>query len=269
MDEKSQPPRLKRYLSELSTLLVQERENNTESSNINTEDSFVDVRVLDISQNVFKKHTSLVESRHRKLQIHDDLVIIDKIPIINSDSSIVTHNTPNDNGNTNFSSNRPFDAPGIYLNDHNLSLFEDDTFPTVDADESPGKTREDQVTSSAAAKRAQATSSLAKPFHFSQKNFRKLIKPLLGQGSSKYTLPVQSMNEMKITIDELIAYIASELLAEIKNDGTASLTKDCMLKIFSEIGIVERNATNHDIFELCMKYLTLDDLNELEIALFS
>ncbi|CAR31079.1 hypothetical protein ZYGR_0P03850 [Zygosaccharomyces rouxii] len=78
----------------------------------------------------------------------------------------------------------------------------------------------------------------------------------LGQGSWR------SLQDASVTLVERLAKHFTE------EDRKIVLDRQSILKMLEQFEIVPLRATNDDIFEMCCKYLPLEDLNELEMGLF-
>lgn len=92
---------------------------------------------------------------------------------------------------------------------------------------------------------------------------RHMIRPYLLQDD---ILLVQSSWKY---LQKLSGKLIDHITADLRDDyGKITLDRQHIIWLFERYNIINQSATNEELFELCRRYLPLEDLNELEIALF-
>lgn len=109
----------------------------------------------------------------------------------------------------------------------------------------------------------------------SEKSAADTIEPLTITKLKLLLGPFMSQNGINFgagswrTIQDLSVTLMQEMSRKLSEDhGKIVVNRQNILKMLELYEIVPLNATNEDLFELCSRYLPLENLNELEMALF-
>ncbi|QEU58781.1 Cnn1 [Kluyveromyces lactis] len=253
MESKRRLEGLKGVLSELSSVLVHEEANDSElqTKSSGQQGNLTEVNTYNFSQDVFNKLSESNRTKQRKLRATED------ISIVAEKEDITVYKTA--------LSEDENERDGIPLFVQDSSIFSDIVDEEDDnANATPLYDRKQKLTS--VEENHNATN-----YKFPSHELRHLMAAFLCQSShsKKFTLPSKSAEELKIIISDFIDSLARSISNMIANKETNSLDRPTILKLFSKFGTVNGKTTNQELFEICKRYLNLEDLNELEISLFS
>lgn len=249
---------LKRFLSELSSVLVHEDKSISGKEEILSPDGLYEEDTktdsYDFSQAAFDRIGSIsqTKSKKRKLRIAEDVAI-------NPDNS--------SNGN------QEYDGPENFEDNADVQLFVQES-SDVDQNEEPievkGQGITDVVLETMPGSIPRFLQDRKKTF--SLQHLRHITESLLKESTSdkRFTLPLASQNELRRIIDHFIEILSNTLLRLMNNGETENLDRCTIIKVFHIFGTVNLSTTtNQNIFEICSRYLSSEKLNDLEIQLFS
>ena len=176
---------LKRFLSELSSVLVDE---HSEESLTQAKSSFdTEVKGFDFSQEALQKLQEPRKNKSRRLRIKDDLVIIpDELPLDVENGKLPFPNIDNDQIEVE-------DFAALFVSDDSQSIDEiEEEKSSFYRKESYGN--EDDVVEEGVHEDAK----------FSSKQLKNLVATFLQSESKKFTLPSTSTDELVIVVDGLV-----------------------------------------------------------------
>lgn len=253
MESKRRLEGLKGVLSELSSVLVHEEANDSEVQikSSGQQGNLTEINTYNFSQDVFNKLSESNRTKKRKLRVTEDVSIVAEKEDLNVNKSALSEDEN--------------ERDGIPLFVQDSSIFSDIVDEEVDtANATPLYDRKQKLTS---VEETLNTTNCKFPSH----ELRHLMTTFLYQSShsKKFTLPSKSAEELKAIINDFIDSLARSISSMIANKETNSVDRPTILRLFSKFGTVNKKTTNQELFEICRRYLNLEDLNELEISLFS
>lgn len=92
---------------------------------------------------------------------------------------------------------------------------------------------------------------------------KQCLRPIVEREEMELTK--QSWTALQRASETLLRRIGKELLDE---DNRIIPDRQNILQAFEKLKVVPKNSTNEALFEVCCKYLPLEDLNDLETSLF-
>lgn len=143
--------------------------------------------------------------------------------------------------------------------------------------ESPGIFKEELDSISGSSKEEAlvflSTASLDFPIEIDSSNLNPMstssLKYLITSNLNKgrYTLPQVSLKTLQSISLDIIKLIAAEVNLNSFNNSII-LDRSLLLQVFSKLNVISKNAKNQELFDLSSKYLSQENIDELEIALF-
>ncbi len=249
---------LKRFLSELSSVLVHEDKSISGKEEISSPDGLYEEDTktdsYNFSQTAFDRIGSIsqTKSKKRKLRITEDVAI-------NPDNS--------SNGN------QEYDGPENFEDNADVQLFVQES-SDIDHNEEPIEVKGQGITDVVLETMPESLPRFLQDRKktFSLQHLRHITDSLLKESTSdkRFTLPLASQNELRRIIDHFIEILSNTLLRLMNNGETENLDRCTIIKVFHIFGTVNLSTTtNQNIFEICSRYLSSEKLNDLEIQLFS
>ncbi|AEY97940.1 FAFR256Cp [Eremothecium gossypii FDAG1] len=92
---------------------------------------------------------------------------------------------------------------------------------------------------------------------------RRLVGPTVDKGG--YYLRAQALERVQQVAAELVQSLAQDLR---RVDGAVVVDRSALVRIFANHGVLGGTAGNLELFRLCQRYLPLEVLNSMESALF-
>lgn len=262
------PSEVKKYLRDLSSVLASQGRNLTsylaEQASTQEEQTDSEIKLSPQALSPLKSHRSIAESvfsqlestvQRPKIRKIDNVVIRDvERPLVQEDqlSWLETSPIPSIRGPSNVEAGLPVQELGY----EEGAIEQDGLEPSQQVSpkiESPQSLESDRSSVGSEPEMIEPLNITRLKHFFNQFMDQNGIK--LGSGSWR------SLQDASMKLTETLA-------KDFLEDNRIVMDRQNILKTLGRFEIVPQGATNDDLFELCCKYLPLEELNELEMALF-